>query len=256
LTNFAISTIEGSVVDPTGRALSSIRIGVVYDWGTVSAPGVVPLAAAPGLPGPTADEVVLGDPYPNPVAAPPGAVQLWILADGDTTIRLEIWTEVGGVGTLVASLHSGTITPGPHSWQWEGRDDFSAEPVPNGMYTVRLTVPASGEPNTRTEKNLLVNRSLVQMEALDPFGEGLGFNGLSGADGTFLLSDIAVGQSFLITNPDSPDPIANGITRNQVTLYFSDPDFQSAKRDVPIGAGDVVTVAPVTLTPIFPAPAP
>jgi len=256
--NFAITSIEGSVTDPTGFGLPGVRLGVLYQVVNQSAPGPPPLGeAAMDPPGTAAQAITLGNPYPNPVAAPPNSVRLPFSADRDTTVRLEIWTQIGGISTLVTSLYSGAVSAGANEAVWDGYAEyFQGGPVPNGMYTVRLTVPAVGEPNTRSEASLLINRTLLDMKNLDPFTEGVGFNGLSGGDGSFLLSDIAAGQTFTLTNASSQAPLGTGITRNLVTLAFSDPDFQDALREVPIGAGDVVTLGPQVLVPLAAAPSP
>lgn len=256
LNNFAITSIEGSVTDPTGRGLSGVRVGVIYQVVTSSAPGVTPAAESALEPRDAAAEAVrLAPPYPNPSHAPIGDVRLQIAAEADTTLRLEVWTEVGGVSTLVATLHSGSVTAGFREWAWDGRDDFDLLPVPTGLYTVRLTVPASGSSSTVSEASLLINRTAQEMQNLDTSFEGVGFNALTSPDGSFLVTDIAVGETFLVTNVDSPDPIVNGLTRNQVSLVFLDPDYFDNGREVVIGAGDVVSLAPVPLTPKFPTAA-
>jgi len=255
LNNFAITSINGSVTDPTGRGLSGVRVGVIYQMTTVSAPGVRTTAAGPEPGGTAAEAVRLLNPYPNPARAPIGDVRIRWAADADTTALVEVWTEVGGVSTLVAGLHSGAVSEGLNEAIWDGRDDFDLLPVPNGLYTVRLTVPTSGDAATVTEAPILINRTAREMQDLDTAFEGVGFNGLSAPDGSFLVTDIAVGVTFPVTSTDSPDPISTGLTRNQVSLVFLDPDYFDNGREVVIGAGDVVSMAPVALTPKFPAAA-
>lgn len=237
------TSISGTVVDPAEVPIFGIQVAVLYDV-RISAP----------MPG-TAEAPVLGAPYPNPVSGElqAGELRIPVAVDSDTTGTLEVLGSFGGVPGTVATLHSGSLAAN-QTFQWDARDRF-ANLVPNGLYVVRLTVPANppqGSTPLVQEARVLVNRSDNTLLAL-----GGGFNAQSDPSGEYLIDDIAVEARFTATS-GSGQVLGTGTVRNLIRLLFWDPSGEYRTLVLPpesILAGS--SVAKVTvLDPVLPAPRP
>lgn len=243
-TSPATATVTGNVVDPSGNAIVQVRVGILY---FPAFPSSSPVSGA--SPQPTQEPVRLGGPYPNPTRTPAGEeLTIRLNASADTTARIEIWTTFGGVPGSVRRLFSGAVSRDT-TLTWDGRDDFDLL-VPNGLYQVRLTVPANPPQGTDPwieEVPVLLNRSPLEMESLDPFVEGQGFNSLTDAEGRFTITDLAVGEGF-------PAAAVNGASlgqasvRSVVDVVFRDPDHAARDVETVVGPGDVVELNNVLLT--------
>jgi PA domain-containing protein/flagellar hook capping protein FlgD len=128
----------------------------------------------------TADPDLLMEPFATPLAADETDLTRWLLADtgwfrglvavgdpgaththlignapnpfgGLTTVRLSLDHDGDAdlavfdlAGRKVASLHAGTLSAGPHSFDWRGSDDAGRH-APPGLYLVRLVAEGTVE---------------------------------------------------------------------------------------------------------------
>ncbi len=231
------TAVYGRVVDPSGAPIFGVTVGAVFSYFQRSG------APSPGAVIPGAGPVTLDPPYPDPADNPEGkGVSIRIHASADTTVRVEVWGTVGGSLSRVASVFSGPAS-GTRTLGWDGSDDIGQH-LPNGLYRVRLYVPA-GASEPAAEQALLINRPaavLFAEEAVSAFTD---------ADGHYVLDDLPVGEPFTLTS-SSGAVVSAAVVENAVTIHFQDPDYQPYSDFVRIGPGEQVDKT-TTLQPNVPA---
>lgn len=237
------TAISGRVVDPGGTGIPGVGVGVEYTSVAVASGSLLPGAAS-------AAGVALLSPYPNPAtgAVEGDEIRIPIQVSTDTTLDVSILSPSSGVYRFEREIFSGLVTRDT-TFRWNGRGGDGL--LPNGLYRVRLTVPAdppAGVTPTVIEAPVLINRSPALLEAL------LGFNANSDPGGGYLIGDLAVGQRIQATNAQGTSLGTQRIVE-PVYLIFRSPDYQPEETQVFIAPGDFVTVT-TTLTPIFPAAVP
>ncbi|NOQ22293.1 MAG: T9SS type A sorting domain-containing protein [Candidatus Aegiribacteria sp.] len=79
----------------------------------------------------------LNSPVPNPVTAM-ASIEFGIPMAGETELAVYDLS-----GRIVTSLETGELEAGTHSFSWNATSD-SGDPVPNGMYFMKLTAPSAG----------------------------------------------------------------------------------------------------------------
>lgn len=236
--NSKVTSIDGQVTDLDDNPIFGVKIGVLYSWNILSASA---LPGAVGVPFTAGVTTV----YPNPIETS-NDVNIRVSVSEPTTARVEIrGFELGITGT-VALIFDGRIAASDTTLTWDGRDGFTQELVPNGLYLVRLTSPLNGD--AVNDESILVNRSAAQMEVLDAF------NAVSGADGDYVLDDLAVGRAFTRTSVSGQNQGA-ALLASRVTLVFRDPDYLPVEDTVDIGPNETVTKV-TRLTPVIPGPQP
>ena len=161
-----------------------------------------------------------------------------------TTGRVEIWGSLDGLFTRLNVIANREFPAGTHHLFWDGRDGASGERLPNGLYTLRVTLPANppeGTEPTVLEAPWLLNRGVVDAVALEAF------NTYTDGDGFYVIYDVAVGERFTRTNAEGVVQ-GTGILRNRVRLFADDRDFQHYESNVDIASTEVVIVD-VSLVP-------
>jgi len=232
-----VTIIYGSLIDQTGAPIYDVRVGMTLSIRRISqAPaGVLPVAAA------------LSPPYPNPFIDPEGTdLSIPVAVATDTTGRVEIWGTVGGVASRMSTLLNGDIAAGERTVPWNGRDQYD-RPLPNGLYSVRLYLPA-GATSAVAEYAILINRSEALVAARDIY------NAVSDPDGNYVLEDLPVGEQLTETN-GSGTVLGQALVEDRVVIFFDDPDYQGGPEVVIIGPGEIVEVVTV-LQALNPALAP
>jgi hypothetical protein len=233
-----VTTIIGSVVDQSGAPIFGVPVGVYFSVRRVSgAPGGILNAAA----------VNLAPPYPNPAIDPEGVdVTIPVSADTDTTGRVEIWGAVGGVASRIATIFNEPIPAGGKNVLWNGRDNVG-QSLPNGLYFVRLILPAGGT-SAVAEYPVLLNRTEGLVSGRDIY------NALSDADGNYFLDDLPVGERITETSAGGA-VLGQAAVENRVVVFFHDSDYLGGPEAVIIGPGETVEVVTV-LRAVSPGVAP
>jgi hypothetical protein len=221
------TAIKGQVLEAGDESpIFGVNIGVVYDpVQPTAAPGSGLRAAGSAASDLRPAATGLGEPYPNPGVGP---LSIPVAVDAPTALQVEIRTTVSGVSGNIAVIFIGTVAQDT-TLTWDGRDNFN-EDVPNGLYTVRFTAPPGTSP---VDKPVVVNRSASQISA-----QGI-YNVVSGPEGDYLLTDLAVGEDYTATGTGG-QVLGTGSLRNRVTLVFRDPDYVPSDVVVIIGQGDTV----------------
>lgn len=223
------ASIVGRVQNRAGGAIAGIRVGVIYQ---ASLLGPVPRAAR-------AAGATLGNAYPNPLSDTGGGVIIPLTGVSDTTVAVEIRAELGGVAGVLRHLFTGPVTRDT-TFTWDGLDDTNVL-VPNGRYTIRLTVPAnppSGTTPSVQEKIFVVNRSQAIVEFYQAYNAQTDF------DGQFIVQDLGVGAHFTATNA-SGNVLGDAFLANQVIVMFRDPDhvYLPDQTSVVVGPKETVDVS-------------
>ncbi len=223
-----VTTIYGTVIDQTGAPIFDVRVGMTLSIRRVSqAPSGVLRGAAASL----------GAPYPNPAVDPEGTdVSIPVAAGSDTTGRVEIWGPTGGVVSRIATIFTGAIPAGGRTVPWNGRDQFD-RPLPNGLYSVRLFLPAEAT-SSAGEYPVLISRTEALIAARDIY------SAISDPDGNYVLDDLPVGERITETNA-AGTVLGTGLVENRVVVFFDDPDYQGGPEVVIIGPGETVDVVTV-----------
>jgi hypothetical protein len=232
------TAITGRVIDPNGDPVSDVGVGIEY--GTTSSG--TPLAEPHTEDG----KVILKSPYPNPVLNISQPIFMPIQVGRDTTLRADIVATVGGASEIVRTLVNGRVTQDT-VLVWNGLDDqrnvfpFSSD-APNGLYHVRVTVPASGSNTVILQLPLVFNRSTLLVESLSIF------NAQSDIAGEYVLDDIAVGERY--TGMQTNGTVRGGeVILNTVLVALVHNNYEIKESQVSISPGDVVTLT-TTLTPL------
>jgi hypothetical protein len=243
------TSITAQLIDPNQDGIADVYVGIYYYTSPVVTSAPVP-PSSPRSASPSAAAVRLLPPYPNPAetALNLGDVKIPVEVDADTTLTLEIVETHFGVTGTVATLHDGALTQNT-VFAWDGRG-LSGDHVPNGLYQVRLTLPAppGGEP-TVLEQTLLIDRSDPTMSAAGPGA----YNAVSGIDGRFTLDDLPIGALINATDIGGK-ALGAARVRSQVLLYLRPlADFENRDYSVVVGAGDQVEIT-IQLQPFAPSP--
>ena len=100
------------------------RDGVCYNGAPVAVPDDIP----------TADEMIVMGPYPNPFN-PSTSIRLFVpgLAGTNENVELNVY-DVNG--RRVRTLYTGAVSTGWHTWVWDGRDN-SGRAQSSGLYFLR-----------------------------------------------------------------------------------------------------------------------
>jgi len=233
------TTISGNVVDPDRIGIYDVHVAVVYFEDLLSG-AVAPVAA---------DEPALLAPYPNPTFGLDGSVvNLQMTTPVDTTAKLEIWSDVFGPYSRIRGIHDGPVAAGTTSWTWD-HTDAAGDPLPNGMYRARLTVPASGDSVSVQERGILLTRPAASISRRPEY------NAFTDPEGRFSLENLPIGGTFTLTNSGG-QVLGTGIVRNRVDLVFREPDYRERILPVTTAPGAALQVADVIMEPLFPSRTP
>lgn len=232
-------------VDPAKTPVFDLGVGVTYDVRAAS-------SSPRGVPGTAqAAGVTLAAPYPNPLESGNGTVR--VTAEAATTARIEIWSEAPPFPAVIAALKTGALAAGTHTVLWDGSDFGTTDLVPNGLYFVRVTVPADplegGEPAV-LEQPWIVNRRVLDAITLRTF------NAFTDGDGFYQIVDLAVGEAFTRTRADG-SVIGPGTLADRLTLFVDDRDYThfEARIDVPVRSVVTVDLPLIPRAPLAPDPA-
>ena len=226
------TAISGRVLNTNGDPIDA---GIVVEYQTVSA------GAAPAFPQTADGKVVLKAPYANPTTT--GNVAIPIQVASDTTMRVEILTMINGGLQAVDTPVPGRLVTQDTVVTWDGVDRAGVFPttfVPNGMYTVRVTIPASGSETVKLEMPVLVNQPATFNTSQQTFNA-------QAFGGDYQITDIPVGEYYTGTQATGT---IRGRERIAETLFLTISAQNYATQEVPvtITPGDVVTIT-TTLTP-------
>jgi hypothetical protein len=231
------TAISGRVLSTNGDPVEGA--GIVVEYSTISA------GAAAAFPQTADGKIVLKAPYANPTTT--GTVSIPLQVAADTTMRVEILATINGGTQTVELLKNGRVTQDT-TLTWAGFDPgslFNHTPslyAPNGMYRVRVTIPASGSGAIQLEMPVLVNQPSTFNTSQETFNEQSSFGG------DYAITDIPVGEYYTGTQ-------ANGTVRGRervsetLTLTISANNYATEQVPVTITPGDVVSIT-TTLTPI------
>lgn len=227
------TAISGRVLSTNGDPLDA---GIVVEYQTVSAGASL---ASPQ----TADgKIVVKPPYPNPTTT--GVVTIPIQVASDTTMRVDIVATINnGTQTIVDTPIAGRLVTQDTVVTWDGLDRngvFPSGSVPNGMYRVRVTIPASGSATVKLEVPILINQPAAINTSQQTFNA-------QAFGGDYQITDIPVGEYINGAN-------SNGTVRGReqiaesLFLTISAENYATQEVPVTITPGDVVTIT-TTLTP-------
>lgn len=235
----ATALIQGQVVDLAGNGIFQIDVGVVYEVQVVSS-ALSPRVGA---------SATLLAPYPNPITTDFIPLKIRVQTASATTARVEVVGFVSGISGTILTLHQGVVPPDT-TVIWDGTDIFSIM-VPNGLYKIRVTIPATSAEGAQTdeERTVIVNRPTAVMVLKEDL-----FNTSSGLDGRYVLDDLAVGESFTAT-ADNGVILGAAFLLDRVTVIFRDSAYQDNQSLVSIGPGEIVDLV-TQLTPIVTKPYP
>jgi hypothetical protein len=228
------TAISGRVLNPSGDLLDA---GIVVEYSTVTA------GVAPAFPQTADGKIVLKAPYPNPTNT--GVVTIPVQVASDTTMRVEIVATVNGGTQTVDLLKSGLVTQDT-IFAWDGFDpssvfnDTPSPYAPNGLYRVRVTIPANGSADIKLEMPILVNQPATINTTQQTFNA-------QAFGGDYLITDIPVGEYITATQSNGA---VSGRQRINETLFLTISAENYATQEVPVTVipGDVVTIT-TTLTP-------
>jgi len=226
------TAISGRVLNTNGDPIDA---GVVVEYQTVS-------AGAAAAPPQTADgKIVVKAPYPNPTTT--GNVAVPIQVGADTTMRVDILATINGGIEIVDTPVSGRLVTQDTVVTWDGLDRAGVFPttfVPNGLYRVRVTIPASGSETIKLEVPVLVNQPASFNTSQQTFNA-------QAFGGDYQITDIPVGEYYTGTQ-------ANGTIRGReriaesLFLTISAQNYATQEVPVTITPGDIVAIT-TTLTP-------
>jgi len=213
-------------VDPNQAPVVSLGVGIAYT--TVSgAPGAGVLAAA------QADGVTLDLPFPNPLTIPEQTPMTVVVhSDAPRPGRVEVWAISRDFSSAVAVLDIDGLVAGENRFTWNGKETGSALSVPNGVYTVRVTLTGTGAP-APLEQPMIVNRAVTDAIVLDAF------NAYTDGSGRFGIYDVAVGTTFTRTGSNG-SVLGSGRLSDRVIVFIDDVDYQHKELVVDVGVGDLV----------------
>jgi hypothetical protein len=229
------TAINGRVLNTNGDPIDGA--GIVVEYSTLSA------GSAPAFPQTADGKVVLKAPYPNPTTT--GGLSIPLQVAADTTMKVEIRGSVEGATQTIELLKNGLVTKDT-LLTWDGFDPSGWFPhtpspyAPNGMYHVRVTVPASGAETVQLEMPVLVNQPGTFNTVQETF------NDVSVLGGDYTIIDLPVGEYYTGTQ-------SNGTVRGRervsdtILLVISANNYATQEVPVTITPGDVVSIT-TTLT--------
>ena len=229
------TAISGRVLSANGDPVEGA--GIVVEYSTISA------GAAAAFPQTADGKIVLKAPYANPTTT--GTVSIPLQVAADTTMRVEILATINGGTQIVDTPVAGRLVTQDTLATWDGIDRtgvFRSTFAPNGMFRVRVTIPASGSGAVQLEMPVLVNQPSAFNTSQQTFNEQ------SSLGGDYAITDIPVGEYYTGTQ-------ANGTVRGRervsetLTLTISANNYATEQVPVTITPGDVVSIT-TTLTPI------
>jgi len=228
------TAISGRVLNPNGDPIDGA--GIVVEYATIAA------GAAPAFPQTADGQIVLKAPYPNPTST--GTMAIPIQVAHDTTLRVEIWAAIAGGNEIVDTPIVGRLVTQDTLVTWDGVDRTGAFPstfAPNGLYRVRVTVPASGSETVQLEMPVLINQPATFNTSQETFNA-------QAFAGEYQITDIPVGEYYTGTQNNGT---VRGRERISETLFLTISAQNYATQDVPvtITPGDVVSIT-TTLIPI------
>ena len=228
------TAISGRVLNTSGDPIDGA--GIVVEYATIAA------GAAPAFPQTADGQIVLRAPYSNPTTT--GAVAIPIHVAHDSTMRVEILATIEGGTQIVDTPVAGRLVTQDTVVTWDGLDRTGVFPstfAPNGMYRVRVTVPASGSETVKLEMPVLINQPATFNTSQETFNA-------QAFGGDYQITDIPVDEYYTGTQSNGT---VRGRERVSETLFLtvSAPNYSTQQVPVTITPGDVVSIT-TTLTPI------
>src|SRR5262245_24868285 len=150
-----------------------------------------------------------------------------IQVGADSTMRVDILATINGGTQIVDTPIPGRLVTQDTVVTWDGIDRTGAFPstfVPNGLYRVRVTIPASGPATIKLEVPVLVNQPATINTSQQTFNAQV-------FGGDYQITDIPVDEYY---NGADAGGTVRGRERISETLFLTISAENYATQEVPV----------------------